>query len=82
VPDTFRPDMSAPTRPYTMRETFHPGEQISHPRFGVGLVEQTTEPGKIAVLFSDGRRLLAQAKPASTIGTANHIGSLTSEGED
>jgi hypothetical protein len=78
----FRPDMSAPTRPYTMRETFRPGEQISHPRFGVGLVEQSSEPGKMAVLFADGRRILAQAKPASTLGTAEHMAVLTPEGED
>jgi hypothetical protein len=79
---TFQPDMSAPTRPYTMRETFRPGEQISHPRFGIGLVEQSSEPGKMAVLFADGRRVLAQAKPESTLGTANRMGSLTAEGED
>jgi hypothetical protein len=79
APATFKPDPGAPTRPYQMRETYHPGEQISHPRFGVGLVEQTTEPGKIAVVFSDGRKLLAQAKPESTLGTANRMGSLTAE---
>lgn len=80
---TFRPDSSAPTRPYTMRETFRQGEQISHPRFGIGLVEQSSEPGKMAVLFADGRRVLAQAKPESTIGTANRIETLTApEGED
>jgi hypothetical protein len=80
---TFRPDTSAPTRPYTMRETFRQGEQISHPRFGIGLVEQSSEPGKMAVLFADGRRVLAQAKPESTIGTANRIETLTApEGED
>ena len=78
----FNPDLSAPTRPYHMRETFHPGEQISHPRFGVGLVEQSSEPGKMAVLFSDGRRILAQAKPTPTLGTANHMAALTGEGDD
>lgn len=77
---TFRPDTTAPTRPYTMRETFRQGEQISHPRFGIGLVEQSSEPGKMAVLFADGRRVLAQAKPESTIGTANRIEPVTSEG--
>ncbi|HKE16175.1 MAG TPA: hypothetical protein VKB80_14965 [Kofleriaceae bacterium] len=79
APATFKADPGAPTRAYHMRETYHPGEQISHPRFGVGLVEQTTEPGKIAVVFSDGRKLLAQAKPESTLGTANHMSSLTAE---
>jgi hypothetical protein len=79
---TYQPDPSAPVRSYTMRETFRPGEQISHLRFGVGLVEQSSEPGKMVVLFSDGRRILAQAKPESTIGTANKIGAITVESEE
>src|SRR5690606_6382537 len=32
-PATFTPDPSLPVRPYSMRETFQAGEQISHPRF-------------------------------------------------
>jgi len=83
APDAgFRPDPSAPVRAYRMAETFRPGEQISHPRFGVGMVEVSSEPGKIAVLFADGRRILAQAKPVSTLGTADHMASLTTETED
>ncbi|HTE54022.1 MAG TPA: hypothetical protein VK698_24370 [Kofleriaceae bacterium] len=78
----FKPDMSAPIRPYTMSEMFRPGEQITHPRFGVGLVEQTSEPGKMAVVFADGRRILAQAKRESAIGTANSLGSLTPDREE
>jgi hypothetical protein len=78
----FRPDLSAPTRPYRMSESFRPGEQITHPRFGVGVVEQSSEPGKMAVLFADGRRILAQAKPASTLGTAENMASLTSDREE
>ena len=66
-PTTFSPDPSLPVRTYSMRETFQPGEQIKHPRFGVGLVERTGDPGKISVLFSDGRKILAQAKPDSTL---------------
>jgi hypothetical protein len=79
APASFQPEPGTTSRPYHMRETYRPGEQIAHPRFGVGLVEQTTEPGKIAVLFSDGRKLLAQAKPESTLGTANQISSLTED---
>ena len=79
---TFQPDPSAPVRPYTMRETYRPGEQIQHLRFGVGLVEQSSEPGKIVVLFGDGRRILAQAKPESTIDTANRLGTLTVDREE
>jgi hypothetical protein len=82
IAGVFRPDMSAPSRPYRMSESFRPGEQITHPRFGVGLVEQSSEPGKMAVLFADGRRILAQAKPASTLGTAENMTSLTSEQEE
>jgi hypothetical protein len=70
---TFTPDPSAPVRPYSMRETFQAGEQISHPRFGVGLVERSNEPGKMSVLFTDGRRVLAQAKRASGLDTADHM---------
>lgn len=63
VAPTFAPDPTLPARAYSMRETFQPGEQISHPRFGVGLVERSSEPGKMSVIFSDGPRVLAQAKP-------------------
>jgi hypothetical protein len=63
TPAPFAPDPSLPARAYSMRETFQPGEQISHPSFGVGLVERSAEPGKINVMFSDGPRVLAQAKP-------------------
>ncbi|HUS65283.1 MAG TPA: hypothetical protein VMZ28_12100 [Kofleriaceae bacterium] len=62
-PRAFAPDPMVPARPYSMRETFQPGEQIAHPRFGVGLVERSSEPGKISVMFSDGPRVLAVAKP-------------------
>jgi hypothetical protein len=78
----FRPDMNAPIRPYKMSETFRSGEQITHPRFGVGLVESTSEPGKMAVVFSDGRRILAQAKRESNIATANSLDSLTPTREE
>lgn len=73
----FKPDMSAPIRPYKMSEMFRSGEQITHPRFGVGVVEQSSEPGKMAVLFADGRRILAQAKRESDIATANSLDTLT-----
>jgi hypothetical protein len=71
-PSTFTPDPSA-ARPYNMRDTFQAGEQISHPRFGIGLVERSSEPGKMSVLFADGRRVLAQAKQSSSLDTANQM---------
>jgi hypothetical protein len=80
-PSTFSPDPSLPVRTYSMRETFQPGEQIKHPRFGVGLVERSGDPGKISVLFSDGRKILAQAKPDSTLTPGGAASPMPSEDE-
>lgn len=80
-PTTFSPDPSLPIRSYSMREIFQPGEQIKHPRFGVGLVERTGDPGKISVLFSDGRKILAQAKPDSTLTPGGAASPMPSEDE-
>jgi hypothetical protein len=81
-PTTFSPDPSLPVRTYSMRETFQPGEQIKHPRFGVGLVERTGDPGKISVLFSDGRKILAQAKPDSTLTPGGAASPIAPTAED
>lgn len=78
-PSTFAPDPMLPVRSYSMRETFRPGEQIKHPRFGVGLVERSADPGKISVLFSDGRKILAQAKPNSTLTPGGAASPMPSE---
>lgn len=80
-PATFAPDPSLPVRAYSMRETFQPGEQIKHPRFGVGLVERSGDPGKISVLFSDGRKILAQAKPDSTLAPGGAASPMPTEDE-
>src|SRR6188474_2549919 len=81
-PATFAPDPSLPVRTYSMRETFQPGEQIKHPRFGVGLVERTGDPGKISVLFSDGRKILAQAKPDSTLAPGGAASPMPTESDE
>jgi hypothetical protein len=81
-PATFSPDPSLPIRTYSMRETFQPGEQIKHPRFGVGLVERTGDPGKISVLFSDGRKILAQAKPDSTLAPGGAASPMPTESDE
>ena len=81
-PSTFSPDPSLPVRTYSMRETFQPGEQIKHPRFGVGLVERTGDPGKISVLFSDGRKILAQAKPDSTLAPGGAASPMPTESDE
>ena len=54
-------DLSKPARSYRASEQFEVGERIDHPTFGQGVVE-ISEPGKVTVFFSVGRRVLAQAR--------------------
>jgi hypothetical protein len=61
------PDTSRPIRPYEFRGTYQPGDRIEHPTFGIGVVELLHEPGKMQVFFSEGRRVLALAKPESQL---------------
>jgi hypothetical protein len=46
-------------RPYSMRETFAAGEPVSHPKFGKGVVLEVLETNKCAILFEEGRKVLA-----------------------
>ncbi|HEY8375812.1 MAG TPA: hypothetical protein VIK91_04945, partial [Nannocystis sp.] len=48
-----------PIRPYSMRETFTAGEPVSHPKFGKGVVIEVLEAKKCAILFEEGRKVLA-----------------------
>lgn len=54
-------DETRPPRPYRTTDAFTPGERVSHPTFGLGVVE-TAGAGKMQVFFPGGRRVLAQAK--------------------
>lgn len=47
----------AQAMPYAMNGVFRTNSLISHPQFGLGIV-QLVQPGKISVLFRDGKRLL------------------------
>ena len=58
-------DLSRPVRSYAMSETYQPGDRIDHPKFGHGVVEVTSQPGKMMVHFPSGRRTLAHARPRS-----------------
>jgi hypothetical protein len=60
-------DMSKPPRVYKPNETYQPGERMTHPSFGTGIVEALPGPGKVQVFFPGGRRVLAIAKAASTL---------------
>jgi len=74
-------DLSKPVRGYSTRESFEPGERISHVTFGEGVVQRATGPGKIEVLFADGPKLLAQAKPETKLGPGRRAPRLVTETE-
>lgn len=64
-----KPNMSLPVRPYSLRESYTPGERIEHKKFGVGVVEALSSQ-KMEVFFQGnaengelvGRRTLAQGR--------------------
>lgn len=60
-------DLSRPVKPYRFDGEFSPGDRVEHPKFGEGVVEMTSEPGKMQVFFADGRRVLARAKPSTSL---------------
>jgi transcription elongation factor Elf1 len=53
------PDLSRPIRIYKMTDAYAPGDRVEHPKFGQGVVELLSGPGKMTVFFEDGRRVLA-----------------------
>ncbi|MCG8424621.1 MAG: hypothetical protein MJE77_42560 [Proteobacteria bacterium] len=60
-------DTSKPVRPYRYSESYQAGDRIEHPKFGHGVVEICSEPGKMQVFFPEGRRILALAKPKPSL---------------
>ena len=46
-------------RNYSMRETFAAGDPVEHPKFGKGVVLEIVETHKCAILFEEGRKVLA-----------------------
>jgi hypothetical protein len=46
-------------RSYSMRETFSAGEPVQHPKFGKGVVVEIVDKNKVAILFEEGRKVLA-----------------------
>lgn len=61
------PDLTRPVRAYSMTEAYEPRDRVEHPKFGTGIVEQITGPGRISVFFPDGRKILVQATPPRTL---------------
>jgi hypothetical protein len=68
------PDLSKPVQPYRIDGSYEPGDRIEHARFGTGVVENSSTPGQIGVFFPDGRKVLAAAKPASTLEPGGRAG--------
>ncbi|HEY4240262.1 MAG TPA: SMI1/KNR4 family protein [Kofleriaceae bacterium] len=59
------PNMALPVRAYKASEKFSPGDRVTHPQFGEGVVEVLSEPTKITVWFESGRKVLVHnGKPA------------------
>jgi len=59
--DEFALDHDRIIRAYSMRETFALGEPINHPKFGKGVVLEILDAKKVAILFEEGRKVLAMA---------------------
>jgi len=64
-------DPSVPPRPYRFTEQYQVGDQIDHPKFGVGIVEALLDQGKMQVYFSGERKVLVMAKPAATLSPSS-----------
>jgi hypothetical protein len=60
-------DPSKPPRAYSAKEAFNPGERVTHPTFGTGVVTVVPGPGKIEIAFPSGVRVLACVKASSTL---------------
>lgn len=56
-----------PIRSYSVREQFAVGDRVDHIKFGVGVVEELPDAGKMTVCFPDMRRVLAMAKPEAKL---------------
>ncbi len=65
VREPVGPDPSKPSQPYRPSVCFAVGDQVQHPTFGLGLVEEVPAPGKMQVRFATGRKLLVHGRPAA-----------------
>ncbi len=59
----IEPNMDKPVRDYRITEVFEGGDRVSHVKFGLGVAQHSPGPGKIEIMFDDGPKLLAMAKP-------------------
>ncbi len=64
TPPLIEADPSRPVRAYSIFDSFEPGDQISHPNLGTGVVQGVMGRGKISVLFEEDMKLLIHERPA------------------
>lgn len=62
-------DPSRPIRSYALTESYQPGDRISHPTLGTGVVQGGAGSGKIRVRFDGRTSLLVHERPST--GTAS-----------
>jgi hypothetical protein len=55
-------DPERPPRPYSVRESYEPGDRIAHPKLGEGVVQKALGPTKIEVRFGEESRVLVQGR--------------------
>jgi len=48
--------------PYTVRDSYLPGDRISHPKLGEGIVQRSLGPTKVEIRFGDEVRVLVQGR--------------------
>jgi transcription elongation factor Elf1 len=56
------PNLTRPVRDYSLKDVYALGDRVDHPKFGHGVVEKLSGPGKVSVFFEDGRKTLAHAR--------------------
>ena len=55
-------DLSRPVHAYRINEKYAVGDRIDHPKLGEGVVEFTSEPGKMTVRFGTERKVLVHGR--------------------
>ena len=55
-------DLSRPSRPFRMRETYQVGDRVVHATFGEGVVQAVTGARKVEVLFEAGPKILVHGR--------------------
>jgi hypothetical protein len=48
--------------PYSVRDSYLPGDRISHPKLGEGVVQKALGPNKVEIRFGDESRVLVQGR--------------------